>query len=106
MAREVLQKEGTSTVDLLVLTSLDQFLFTLKLLFTFCKTSLLNEEINFTETSPKLVRHSDSPYQHKDRKTDRQTDIHKNKRIDKYENRTDRHTDGGHTDIQLEDRET
>ncbi len=84
MAREVLQKQGTITVDLLILTSLDQFLFTLKLLFTFCKTSLLNEEINSTETSPQLVSHTDSPYQQKDRKTDRETDIHKNIRTDRH----------------------
>jgi hypothetical protein len=37
-----------NTVDLHVLTSLDQLLLTLKTLFTFYKTSYLNEEGNYT----------------------------------------------------------
>jgi hypothetical protein len=42
-----------STVDLLVLTSLDQLLFILKIVFTFFyKTSYLNEEVNGIEPSP------------------------------------------------------
>ncbi len=40
------------TVNLLVLTSLNQLLFIIKILFTFHKTSYLNEEVNFTEPSP------------------------------------------------------
>ncbi len=41
-----------STVGLLVLTSWDQLIFTLKILFSFLyKTSYLNEEINCTEPS-------------------------------------------------------
>jgi hypothetical protein len=38
--REVLLKGTNSTVDLLVLTSLDQFLFVLKILFTFLQKKL------------------------------------------------------------------
>jgi hypothetical protein len=44
-----------STVDLLVLTSLDQLLFTLQTLLTlFYKTSYLNKESNRTEPSPPI----------------------------------------------------
>ncbi len=51
--REVLQKgKRVSTVDLLVLTRFDQLLFILKMLYTFYKTSCLNEEVNCTESSP------------------------------------------------------
>ncbi len=41
-----------STAHLLVLTSFDQSLFILKILFTFYKTSYLNEGVNRTELSP------------------------------------------------------
>ncbi len=41
-----------STVDLLVLTCLDQLLFILKILFN--KTSYLYEEVNRTEPSPSV----------------------------------------------------
>jgi len=44
------------TVHLLVLTSLDQLLFTLKLYFSFYKTTYLNEEVNRTEPSFPSVR--------------------------------------------------
>jgi hypothetical protein len=45
-----------STVDLIVLTSLDQLLFILKLYFSiFAKKTYLNEEVNRTEPS-NLVR--------------------------------------------------
>ncbi len=40
-------------VDLLVLNSLDQLLFMLKLYF-FYKTTLLDEEVNSTEPSPSV----------------------------------------------------
>jgi hypothetical protein len=46
-----------TTVDLLVLTSLDQLLFILKILFTlflFYKPGYLNEEVNCTEPSPSV----------------------------------------------------
>jgi hypothetical protein len=44
-----------STVDLLVLTSLDKLLFTQKiLLFFFYKTSYSNKEVNRTEPSPSV----------------------------------------------------
>jgi hypothetical protein len=44
-----------STVDLLVLTSLDWLLLTMQTLFTFFyKTSYLNEEVNGTEQSPSV----------------------------------------------------
>ncbi len=44
-----------STVDLLVLTSLDQFVSKLKILFfLFYKTSYLNEEVNCTEPSTSI----------------------------------------------------
>jgi len=43
-----------STVDLLVLTSLDKLLFILKYYFPFYKTSYLNEEVNCTEPSPSV----------------------------------------------------
>ncbi len=43
-----------STVDLLVLTSLDQLLWELKLNFPFYKTTYLNEEVNCTEPSPSV----------------------------------------------------
>jgi hypothetical protein len=41
------------TVDLLVLTSLDQFVFK-NIIFLFYKTSYLNEEANGTEPSPSV----------------------------------------------------
>ena len=45
-----------STVDLLVLTSLDQVIFIFKILFSFfTKTSYLNELVNCAESSPQLV---------------------------------------------------
>ncbi len=44
-----------STVDLLVLTSLDQLLFYENIIFLFYKTSYLNWEVNRTEPSPFLV---------------------------------------------------
>jgi hypothetical protein len=41
-----------STVDLLVLTSLDQLHFIFKIFFSLCyKTNYLHEEVNCTETS-------------------------------------------------------
>jgi hypothetical protein len=43
-----------STVDLLVLTSLDQVHFILPTLCPFYKTSYLNEEVNCTEHSPSV----------------------------------------------------
>jgi hypothetical protein len=44
-----------STVDLLVLTILDQILFKLKILFAFfCKTSYLKEKVSSTEPSPSV----------------------------------------------------
>jgi hypothetical protein len=43
MGQGTLTEEGRlSTVDLLALTSLDQLIFILKMLFTFFKTSYLN----------------------------------------------------------------
>jgi len=44
------------TVDLLVLTSLDQLLLIMKILSTylFYKTSYLNEEVNCTKPSPSV----------------------------------------------------
>jgi hypothetical protein len=42
-SREALLEGGLSTVDLLVLTSLDQLLLMLPTLFTFLQTSYLNE---------------------------------------------------------------
>jgi len=45
-------REGLSTDDLLVLSSLDQLLLILSTLFTFCKTVYLNEEVKGTEPSP------------------------------------------------------
>jgi hypothetical protein len=50
--KEPLLKGRLSAVDLLVLTSLDQLLLVLLSLFTFYKTSHLNEELNCTEPSP------------------------------------------------------
>ncbi len=50
-SRDALLKGSISTVDLLVLTSLDKLLFKLKLIFPFFKTTYLNEEVNFTESS-------------------------------------------------------
>jgi hypothetical protein len=48
-------RERFNTVGLLVLTSLDQLLFTLKILFSFFyKTSYLNEEVNCTELFPSV----------------------------------------------------
>jgi hypothetical protein len=41
-----------STVDSLVITSLDQLLVILNTLFTFYKTRYLNEEVSSTEPSP------------------------------------------------------
>ncbi len=67
-------RERISTVDLLVLTSLDQLLFLLWILFIFFyKTSYLNEEVNCTEAStsirvPCLIslslyhKHTHTPY--------------------------------------------
>ncbi len=51
-----LTKEGRlSTVDLLVLMSLDQLIFKLKILLTFFyKTSYLNEEVICTELTPSV----------------------------------------------------
>jgi hypothetical protein len=43
-----------STVDLLVLTGLDQLLFELKLYLSFYKTTYLNMEVNRTEPSPSV----------------------------------------------------
>jgi hypothetical protein len=44
-----------STVDLLVLTSLDEVLFNLKLYFPFfTKTTYLNEEVNCTDPFPSV----------------------------------------------------
>ncbi len=43
-----------STVDLLVLTSLDKLLLKLKTLFTSYKMSWINEEVNCTEPSPSV----------------------------------------------------
>ncbi len=44
-----------SSVDLFVLTSLEQVIFILKIIFTsFCKTSYLNQEVNCTEPSPSV----------------------------------------------------
>jgi len=43
-----------STVDLLVLTSINQLLFTMKILFTFYKTSYLNKEANCSEPFPSV----------------------------------------------------
>ncbi len=40
-----------STIDLLVLTSLDQLLLILKTFLLFSKTSYINEEVNCTELS-------------------------------------------------------
>jgi hypothetical protein len=55
LSREVLLKGRLSTVDLLVLTSFDQLLFILKILFNlFSKISYLNEEANSTEPSPSV----------------------------------------------------
>jgi hypothetical protein len=58
----VIQRAGKSywggrlnTIDLLLLTSLDQLIFMLKILFQFFyKTSYLNEEVNCTEPSPSV----------------------------------------------------
>ncbi len=59
--RAILQKGKSywagrlSTVDLLVLTSLDQRIFKLKILFSFfCKTGILKEEVTCTEPSPSV----------------------------------------------------
>jgi hypothetical protein len=49
-----LLETGLSTVDLPVLTSLDQLLLVLKTQYTFYTTSYLNEEVNRTEPSPSL----------------------------------------------------
>ena len=47
--------EGLSTVALLALTSLDEFIFILKIYVAFFyKTSYLNEEVNCTEPSPSV----------------------------------------------------
>jgi len=43
-----------STVDLLVLTNLDQLLLIMQALFIFNKTSCLNEEVKCTEISPSV----------------------------------------------------
>ncbi len=43
-----------TNVDLLVLTSVDQLPFQLKMLYFFYKTSYLNEEVNCTEASPSV----------------------------------------------------
>jgi hypothetical protein len=48
------EKERISTVNLLVLTSLNLLLLIVKTLFTFYKTSNLNEEVNCTEPSPSV----------------------------------------------------
>ncbi len=53
LAREPFLMGRLSTVGLLLLTSFDDLLFTLKILFIFFyKTSYLNEEIYCTEPSP------------------------------------------------------
>ncbi len=47
--------ERLSTVDLLVLTSLEQLIFILEfgnIMYLFCKASYNNEEVNCTEPSP------------------------------------------------------
>jgi hypothetical protein len=43
-----------STVDPLLLTSSDQLLFSLKIVFTFFAKSYFNEEVNCTESSPSV----------------------------------------------------
>ncbi len=48
---EIRARGRLSTVDLLILSGLDQLLFILKTLFTFYKTSVPNEGVNRTETS-------------------------------------------------------
>jgi hypothetical protein len=45
---------GLSTVNLLLLTRLDQLLMVSKTLYTFYKTSYHNEEVNRTEPSPSV----------------------------------------------------
>jgi len=48
-------KGRLSTVNFLVLTSLDQLIFIMKIFFTFvCKTSYLNKEVNRTEPFPSV----------------------------------------------------
>jgi hypothetical protein len=44
-------------VDLLVLTSLDQLLFKLKLYFPFLQNNLFNEEVSSTDPSPSVRLH-------------------------------------------------
>jgi hypothetical protein len=39
------RRESLRTVDLLVLSNIDQILFTMNILFTFLQTSYLNEEV-------------------------------------------------------------
>jgi hypothetical protein len=51
-ARNTNWRGRLSTVDLLVLTSLDQLLLILQTFFLFYKTSYLIEEVNHTEPSP------------------------------------------------------
>jgi hypothetical protein len=49
------ESEGISTVDFLVLSSSDQLILRLKILFTFVtKQVTLNEEVNCTEPSPSV----------------------------------------------------
>ncbi len=55
LIRELLLKGKISTVDLLVLTSLDMLILYLKYYLPFFKTSYLNEEVNCTEPSLHLV---------------------------------------------------
>ncbi len=48
------KREGFGSVDLTVLTSLDQLLVIMQALFTFYITSYLNEETNRSEPSPSV----------------------------------------------------
>jgi hypothetical protein len=50
--KEAFLKGRLSTVELLVLTSLEQLLLTLRTVFTFYKTSYLNEKVKGTGSSP------------------------------------------------------
>ncbi len=54
LGREPLLKGRISTIDLLVLTSLDQLLLKLQALLTFYETRYLNEEVNCAEPSPSV----------------------------------------------------
>ncbi len=52
LVREVLLRGSISTVELLVLTSLNQLIFILKMLFSLYITSYLYGEVNCTDTEP------------------------------------------------------